>query len=119
MGEVYGALITLLALWKTLLQPGEITQHMPSYRISLKVSAILGLVADPVIEPIARLELEAAGTLVVAASSPGSILHHPRGLRVGHGGGVVVIRTPVRPNSNSTEFCALVVLNYSSYVVLG
>ena len=38
MGEVYGALITLLALWKTLLQPGEITQHMPSYRISLRVS---------------------------------------------------------------------------------
>ena len=62
--------------------------------------------------------LEAAGTLVVAAPSPGSILHHP-GVRVGHGGGVVVIRTPVRPNSNSAEFRAWVVLNYSSYVVLG
>ena len=40
--------------------------------------------------------------------------HRPR-----HGGGVVVIRTPVRPNSNSAEFRAWVVLNYSSYVVLG
>ena len=49
----------------------------------------LGLVADPVIEAIAGLEfedglrressLEAAGTLVVAAPSPGSILHHPGG----------------------------------------
>ena len=58
MGEVYGALITLLALWKTLLQPGEITQHMPSYRISLRVSAILGLIADLVIEAIARREFE-------------------------------------------------------------
>ena len=58
MGEVYGALITLLALWKTLLQPGEITQHMPSYTISLRVSAILGLIADPVIEAITRLEFE-------------------------------------------------------------
>ena len=42
-----------------------------------------------------------------------------QGVRVGHGGGVVVIRTPVRPNSNSAEFRAWVVLNYSSYVVLG
>ena len=37
--------------------------------------------------------------------------------RVGHGGGVVVIRTPVRPNSNSDEFGAWVVLRYSSYEV--
>ena len=65
---------------------------MPSYRISLRVSAILGLIADPVIEAIVRLEFEdglrmggresspeAAGTLVAAAPSPGSILHHPGG----------------------------------------
>ena len=31
---------------------------MPSYRISLRVSAILGLIADPVIEAIVRLEFE-------------------------------------------------------------
>ena len=49
----------------------------------------LGLVADPVIKAIARLELEdgmrmgvlawleAAGTLVAAAPSPGSVLDHP------------------------------------------
>ena len=43
----------------------------------------------------------------------------PRGVWVGHGGGVVVIRTPVRPNSNYAKFHAWVVLNYSSYVVLG
>ena len=42
-----------------------------------------------------------------------------QGVPVGHGGNVVLIRTPVRPNSNSAEFCAWVVLNYSSYVVLG
>ena len=39
--------------------------------------------------------------------------------QVGPRGGVVVIRITVRPNSNSTEFHAWVVLNYSSYVVLG
>ena len=42
-----------------------------------------------------------------------------REVRVGHGGGVVVIRTPVRPNSNSAEFRTWVVLNHSSYEVLG
>ena len=41
-----------------------------------------------------------------------------RGVQVGHKGGVVVKRTPVRPNSDSTEFHAWVVMNYSSYVVL-
>ena len=41
-----------------------------------------------------------------------------RGVRVGHKGGVVVKRIPVRPNSDSAEFHAWVVLNYSSYVVL-
>ena len=62
--------------------------------------------------------MEAAGTLVVAAPSPGSILHHP-GVQVGHGGGLVVIRTPVRLNSNSAELHTWVVSNYSSYAVLG
>ena len=83
----------------------------------------LGLV-DPVIEAMARLEFEDGlrtrvlpCTLVTAAPSPGSIVHHP--VRVGHGGGVVVIRTPVRPNSNSADFCEWVELHYSSYVVLG
>ena len=57
-------------------------------------------------------------TLVEATPSSGSILHHP-GVRVGNGGSVVVIRTPVRPNSDSAKFRAWVVLNYSSYVVLG
>ena len=41
-----------------------------------------------------------------------------QGVRVGHKGGVVVKRTPVRPNSDSAKFHAWVVLNYSSYVVL-
>ena len=34
-------------------------------------------------------------------------------VRVGPGGGVVVSRTPVRPNSDSAELLALVVLDYS------
>ena len=42
-----------------------------------------------------------------------------QGVRFGHGGSVVVKRTPVRPNSNSAGFRTWVVLNYSSYVVLG
>ena len=42
-----------------------------------------------------------------------------QGLRFFHGGSVVVKRTPVRPNSNSAKFSAWMVLNYSSYVVLG
>ena len=56
--------------------------------------------------------LEAAGTLVATAPSPGSILHH---CGVGHWSGVV----DIRPNYNYVEFCAWLVLNYSSYVVLG
>ena len=45
----------------------------------------------------------------------------PRGCRLvmERGGGVVVIRTPVRPNSNSAKFRAWLVSNYSSFVVLG
>ena len=64
---------------------GEIIIQLPLRNSCYK----LGLVADPVIEAIARLEfedglrtessLEAAGTLVVAAPSQGSILHHPGG----------------------------------------
>ena len=61
---------------------------------------------------------EAAGTLVVAAPSPDQFCT-TWGMQVGDGGGVVVKRTPVRPNSNSAEFRAWLVLNYSSYVVLG
>ena len=33
-----------------------------------------------------------------------------RGVQVGHVGDVVVLRSPVRPNSNSAEFCALQLL---------
>ena len=67
--------------------------------------------------------MEAAGTFVVAAPSPGSILHHPSapgGCRLVMGAvWLSEKRTPVRPNSNSAEFRTWVVLNYSSYVVLG
>jgi len=77
---------------------------------------------DPVIKGIVRLEfedglrmessLETAGTLVAAAPSPGSILHH-LGVRVGLRGGVVVTKTPVGPYSNSTEFLTSLVSKYS------
>ena len=43
----------------------------------------------------------------------------PEGCRFGHGGSMDIIRTPVRPNSNSVKFGAWVVSNYSSYVVWG
>ena len=56
-------------------------------------------------------------TCGAVTSSPGSILHHSVG--VGHGDSVVVIRIPVRPNSNSVEFQTWVVLNCISCVVLG
>ena len=85
----------------------------------------LGLVVDPVIEAITRLKFE--------DGSPSWRLLVPMwwlnlaqdqfcttwGLRVGHGGSVVVIRTPVRPNSNSAKCNAWKVLNFSSYVVFG
>ena len=92
-------------------------------------SGKLGLVADPVIEVIARLEfedglrtgvpLEAAGALRAAAPNLVSIPNpswgagwswEPCGCH----------RDPlVRPNSYSAEFRASVVLNHSCYVVLG
>ena len=53
--------------------------------------------------------LEAAGALSAAAPSLGSIL----GSVVGHRD------PPVRPNSNSAEFHASLVLNHNCYVVLG
>ena len=66
--------------------------------------------------------MEAAGTLVVAAPSPGSILHHQSVLgNLGWLWGRFGCQkmTNVRPNSNSAEFHAKVILNYSSYVVIG
>ena len=62
--------------------------------------------------------MEAAGALRAAALILESI-PNPHGGRVCPRGSVVVIRTPVRPNSNSAESRAWLVLNYSSYVVLG
>ena len=91
---------------------------------------MLGLVADPVIKVIARLEfedslrtgvlsLEAAGALRAAAPSLGSIPNPPGGdVRVSPGGGCHR-DPPVRPNSNSAEFRTSVVLNHSCYEVLG
>ena len=80
---------------------------------------------DPVVEPISGLEFEDVSPpwrLLVLLWRPQLAQDQfctTRGVRVGHGGGVVVIRILVRPNSNSAKFRAWVVLNYSSYVVLG
>ena len=63
--------------------------------------------------------MEAAGALGAAAPILESISNPPGGAGwswVGCGCHKVPI---YRPNSNSAEFCAWVVLNYSSYVVLG
>ena len=63
--------------------------------------------------------MEAAGALGAAALILESIPNPLRGAGwswVGCGCHKVSI---YRPNSNSAEFCAWVVLNYSSYVVLG
>ena len=89
---------------------------------------MLGLVAGPVIAAIARLEFEnglRTGVLPGGCQYPCGGCTYPRinsaptgRVRVGHKGGVVVKRTHVRPNSDSAEFHAWVVLNYSSYVVL-
>ena len=87
----------------------------------------LGLVADPVIEAIARLEsedgmrtgvLEAAGALRAAAPNLGSISNPPEGASWSWGQCGCHRDPPVRPNSNSAEFRAPVVLNHSCYVVL-
>ena len=65
-----------------------------------------------------KFSLEAAGTLREAAPILESIPNPPGGLGwswVGCGCNKVPI---YRPNSDSTEFCTWVVLNYSSNVVL-
>ena len=51
--------------------------------------------------------LEAAGTLVAATPTPGSI-SNPLDMGVAPVGSVVVNRTTVRPNSDSVEFCEAV-----------
>ena len=77
----------------------------------------LGLVADPVIEAIARLEFEdGLRTGVLPGSPPWRLLgplERPHLWCGCHGD------PPVRPNSNSAEFRSSVVLNHSCYVVLG
>ena len=63
--------------------------------------------------------MEAAGALGVAAPILESIPNPPGGAGwswVGCGCHKV---PDFKPNSNSAEFCAWVVLNYSSYMVLG
>ena len=63
--------------------------------------------------------LEAAGILVVAAPSPGSI-PNPLGVWVAPEGGVVVIRNPVRLNSDFVKFRTSVVFELQrAGVVLG
>ena len=63
--------------------------------------------------------MEAAGALVAAAPILESILHHP-GVAGWSWDRCGCHKDPnFRPNSNSAEFRAWVVLNYSSYVVLG
>ena len=63
--------------------------------------------------------MEAAGALVAAAPILESILHHPGGAGWSWVGCGCHKDPNFRPNSNSAEFRAWVVLNYSSYVVLG
>ena len=93
--------------------------------LSNSCSGKLGLVADPVFEAIARLELEDGlrtglpWRLLVPFWRPHLSQDQfctTQGVRVGHGAGVVVIRIPVRTNSNSASHRAWVVLNY---VLLG
>ena len=57
--------------------------------------------------------MEAAGILVGRHLAQDQFCT-TQGQRVGHGGGVVVTRTPVSPNSNSAEFCASVMLYHCS-----
>ena len=79
---------------------------------------MLGLVAGPVIEAIARLVFEdglRTGVLPGGRWYPCGGCTYPR-INSAPLGGVVVKRTPVRPNSDSAEFQAWVVMNYSSYV---
>ena len=89
-----------------------------------------GLLEDPVIEAIARLEYEAGlktGVLPGGCWYPYGGCTYPSINSVPPGGcglvmgamWLVVKLTPVRPNFNSAEFCVSAVLNYSSYMVLG
>ena len=55
--------------------------------------------------------LEATGNLVAVAPSPGTIPSLLE-VQVAPGGGVVVISTPVRPNTDSAAFCASVVFKF-------
>ena len=88
-----------------------------------------GLAADPVIEAIVRLEFEdglRTGVLHGGCWCPWGGRTYPRiNFKPPWGCGLVLgwvwlSEGPTfRPNSNSAEFRAWVVLNYSSYVVLG
>ena len=90
--------------------------------------ALVGAHSNLVIKAIVSLEFEdglRTGVLPGGCWYPCGGCTYPRinsaptgRVRVGHKGGVVVKRTHVRPNSDSAEFHAWVVLNYSSYVVL-
>ena len=62
--------------------------------------------------------METVGALGAAAPILESI-QTPLGVRVGPGLGVVVRRTPFQTKFQPAGFHALVVLNYSFYVVLG
>ena len=62
--------------------------------------------------------MEAAGALGATAPILESI-SNPMGVRVGPGLGVVVRGTPFQTKFQPAWFRASVVLNYSSYVVLG
>ena len=62
--------------------------------------------------------LEAAGALRAAAPSLGSIPNPPGGAGWSWRRCGCHRDPPVRPNSNSAEFCTLVVLNHSCYVML-
>ena len=91
----------------------------------------LGLIADPVIEAIARLEFENGlrtgwledrsppwRLLVGAAATILESILNPPGVAGWSWVECGCHKVP-RPNSNSAEFRAWVVLNHSSYVVLG
>ena len=99
---------------------------------SLTFSSILfqmGLVADPVFQAVVRLEFEdglRTGVLPGGCWCPWGDRTYPRiNTKPPWGAGWFWVgcgchKVPIyRPNSNSAEFRAWVVLNYSSYVVLG
>ena len=63
--------------------------------------------------------MEAAGALRDGRTYPRINPKTPLGMQVGPGLGVVVIRSPFQPNSNSAEFLRMGGIKFSSYVVLG